>query len=115
MTPTKKNAMLAIITGIRPKIWLKLAKLGWNTVDARRKDVPAQKASMAVPWSFFAMMGRATDMEVPSSATMRVRTARQPKARMRRVETLNSGGVVVSLVLSLREVMEDEDEVICEV
>jgi hypothetical protein len=36
-------------TGLRPKMWLKEAQLGWKTVDVRRKEVPAQKASMAVP------------------------------------------------------------------
>ena len=70
----------------------KEAKLGWNMVEVRRKDVPDQKASIAVPLSFCAMIyisvnvmiaqavrtreltGRATERLVPSRATIKVIT-----------------------------------------
>ena len=47
----------------------------------RRKDVPDQKASIAVPWSFDAMMGRATEREVASRAAARVTVERVRNAR----------------------------------
>ena len=56
------------------------------------------------------MMGRATLMDVPSNATMRVRTAREAKARMRRTEILNSGRGLVSFVASLWGVIEEAEE-----
>ena len=82
--PTRKKASARMTRGLRPKMWLKLAKEGWKTVEVSRNDVPAQKASMAVPCSFCAMTGSATDMLVPSRATMRVRTARERKASQNR-------------------------------
>lgn len=39
-------------TGLRPMMWDKEAHVGWKTVDVRRKEVPAQNASMAVPFKF---------------------------------------------------------------
>ena len=33
----------------RPKMSDVSEKMGWNTQDARRNEVPAQKASVAVP------------------------------------------------------------------
>jgi len=53
-------------------------------VEVRRKEVPDQKASMAVPWSFAAMMGRATERVVASRATANVTNARARKARRKR-------------------------------
>ncbi len=47
----------------------------------RRKDVPAQKASIAEPPRSDAMMGRATEREVASSAAASVTTARVENAR----------------------------------
>jgi hypothetical protein len=70
--------------GLRPKICEKDAKLGWKTVDVRRKEVPDQKASMAVPCSFAAMMGSATERVVASRATAKVTNARARKARRKR-------------------------------
>ena len=55
MAPTKKKTRATMITGLRPKICEKEAKLGWKMVEVRRKDVPAQKASIAVPLSCLAM------------------------------------------------------------
>jgi len=113
MTPTKNKVMETMMTGIRPKIWLKEAKLGWKTVEASRKDVPAQKASMAVPCSFFAITGRATLIDVPSRATMRVRTAKAAKASRKRVDIVNSGAAddVVSAFGFSEDMELEEDEI----
>lgn len=110
MTPMKNNANEVMITGIRPKIWLKEAKLGWKTVDDSKKDVPAQKASSAEPWSFLAMMGKATLRDVPSKATMSVSTASAAKARRKLLVTTKSGASSCSLP-ALCEDTEIEDEV----
>jgi hypothetical protein len=47
--PAVKKTSARIRSGLRPKACERLAKLGWKTVERRRKEVPAQKASMAVP------------------------------------------------------------------
>lgn len=56
MAPTVKNTKAVKIMGFRPKMWEKEAKLGWKMVEQRRKEVPDQKASMAEPLSFWAMI-----------------------------------------------------------
>ena len=55
--------------------------MGNETVEARRNDVPAQKASIALPPMSSAMIGNATDSDVPSSATTSESAARALKAR----------------------------------
>lgn len=55
-----------------------------NTVLANKNDVPAQKASMAVPWSFWAIIESATDNEVESIATIKVRTAKARNTSQKR-------------------------------
>jgi hypothetical protein len=85
--------------GLRPKICEKDAKLGWKTVDVRRKEVPDQKASMAVPWSFAAMMGRATERVVASRATANVTKARARKARRKRQLGLKAWALFSLLLL----------------
>jgi hypothetical protein len=82
--PIANNVSAPNTNGLRPKICEKDAKLGWKTVDVRRKEVPDQKASMAVPWSFAAMMGSATERVVASRATANVTKARARKARRKR-------------------------------
>lgn len=57
-----------------------LPKTGWKTVDVSRNEVPAQKASIAVPLSTLAIMGKATLIEVASSAAISVMTDRQLNA-----------------------------------
>lgn len=47
--PEVKNIKARMRSGLRPKACERLTKLGWKTVEARRKDVPAQNASTAVP------------------------------------------------------------------
>jgi hypothetical protein len=79
------STMETMIIGIRPKICDNEANDGWNTVEASRKDVPDQKASIAVPCRASAIFGKATDMLVPSRATMRVNTHNETNARMSRV------------------------------
>jgi hypothetical protein len=106
-TPARKNTRDTIMTGIRPKMWLKDAKLGWSIADASRKDVPDQKASSAEPFSLFAMMGKATDRDVPSKATVKAITIRAPKASHSRVV-----GFHFSSVLSSSEREEDADDTI---
>ncbi len=76
------------------------AKLGWKIVEVSRKEVPAQKASIAVPLSCFAIIwssnqdaemvtqgklnlgltASATERLVPSRATIRVITQSVRKA-----------------------------------
>jgi hypothetical protein len=51
--PTKKNVMEKRRIGRRPKMVLNVAVVGWKTVLARRKEVPLQKACIAVPWRVF--------------------------------------------------------------
>jgi len=41
-------------SGLRPSVWESEAKVGWKTVEDRRKDVPHQKAAIALPWSDWA-------------------------------------------------------------
>lgn len=80
IAPTAKKAKLMKINGFLPKMELKLPMTGWKTVDVTRKDVPAQKASIAVPFKSFAMIGRATEIEVASRAAMSVMTQREMNA-----------------------------------
>lgn len=49
MAPTTKKTRPTMIIGFLPKMCEKLAKLGWKMVEHRRKEVPDQKASIAVP------------------------------------------------------------------
>jgi len=90
IAPAPNRARETYTRGLRPKMWEKLPMIGWNTVLVRRKLVPDQKASIAVPPSVFAMMGRATDSEVASRATMSVMTERELKATMKRHPGLNA-------------------------
>ena len=50
--PTRKRARPVKIIGFRPKMWEKEAKFGWKMVEQSKKEVPDQKASIAVPRSF---------------------------------------------------------------
>jgi hypothetical protein len=85
--PTVKNSKASRIKGFLPKIFEKDAKLGWNTVEHSRNEVPAQKASIAVPCSFSAMIGSATEIDVASSAAASViyRGQRCRKQRKKRI------------------------------
>lgn len=56
IAPIRKKTRAVITRGLRPKMCEKEAKLGWNIVEVRRKDVPDQKASIAVPLSFCDMI-----------------------------------------------------------
>ena len=56
IAPIMKKTRATIMTGFRPKMWEKEAKFGWKIVEHRRKDVPDQKASIAVPLSFSAIV-----------------------------------------------------------
>ncbi len=56
IAPIIKRTRAIIITGFRPKMWEKEAKFGWKMVEQRRKEVPDQKASIAVPLSLSAMI-----------------------------------------------------------
>lgn len=46
--------------------------MGWKTVEVSRKEVPDQKASIAVPPRSCETMGRATLRDVASKATTRM-------------------------------------------
>lgn len=80
MEPTVKKRRAMRISGLRPKMFEKEPKAGWKTVEHSKNDVPDQKASMAVPLSFSAMVGRATDSDVASRATTRVIWTDQTKS-----------------------------------
>ena len=56
IAPIKKKTRAIRIIGFRPKMWEKEAKFGWKMVEQRRKEVPDQKASIAVPLSLSAMI-----------------------------------------------------------
>lgn len=47
--PTVKTNMDSVRISRRPKISERAAMKGWKTTHARRYDVPAQKASVALP------------------------------------------------------------------
>lgn len=49
MAPIVNNKSAAKSTGLRPMTWEKEAHEGWNTVEVRRNEVPAQNAWTAVP------------------------------------------------------------------
>lgn len=49
MEPTAKTNKAVSMTGRRPKTWLNATQMSMSAVEARRKDVPAQKASVADP------------------------------------------------------------------
>ena len=49
MEPIVKRVMAKRRRGRRPQRWEKVMKLGCQTMEVRRKDVPAQKAWMASP------------------------------------------------------------------
>jgi len=50
VAPIVNKRRAAKSTGLRPIIWEKEAHDGWNTVEARRNEVPAQNAWTAVPF-----------------------------------------------------------------
>ncbi len=56
IAPTRKKTRATMMTCLRPKMCEKLAKLGWKMVEHSRKEVPAQNASIAVPFSFCAII-----------------------------------------------------------
>lgn len=102
--PARKKARLMYIKALRPKTCENDPMIGWNTVDVRRNEVPDQNASMAEPLSAFAMIGRATEIDVASRAAMRVMTQRLMKAAMNRHPGWNfsgAGDCDVSEVVSL--------------
>lgn len=100
MAPAVKKTRATRMRALRPKMSERAAKVGWKTVEVRRKEVPDQKASMAVPPSlediicgwfvsgggagglfyFYFYLGggrrtgRATEREVASRAAVRVMT-----------------------------------------
>ena len=64
---------------------------GWNTAEVTRKEVPDQKASIAVPRSFSVIMGRAILSEVASRAAARVMMQILKKARRKPLPGLKAG------------------------
>lgn len=64
---------------------------GWNTAELMRNDVPDQKASMAVPWSFSVMIGRAILKEEASRAAARVIMAMDRNAKRNPLLGLKAG------------------------
>lgn len=52
MAPMVKKTRETRMRARRPKMSEREAKFGWKTVEVRRKEVPDQKASIALPWSF---------------------------------------------------------------
>ena len=76
MTPSKKKIRLISTMILRPKRSEKDAMVGWKTVEQSKNEVPAQNASIAVPCNFSVIRGKATKREVPSRATMSIKTAK---------------------------------------
>lgn len=66
IAPTRKNTKPVRIIGLRPKMWEKEAKLGWKMVEQSKNDVPDQKASMADPLSFWAMIYQGSNLLIDS-------------------------------------------------
>ena len=50
MAPRVNKVRVKRRMGLRPRRVEREDWTGWKTVEERRKDVPAQKASMALPW-----------------------------------------------------------------
>ena len=50
MEPMVKKVMAMRRRARRPQLWEKATKLGCQTIEVRRKEVPAQKAWIALPW-----------------------------------------------------------------
>ena len=63
MAPAVKRVRAMRRIGLSPNTSEKEAKLGWKTVDARRKEVPLQKASTPDPWSSSAIVCRKPRLE----------------------------------------------------
>lgn len=61
-----------LLTIFLPKIWLTEAIGGWKTVEAKKNEVPAQKASIVVPPRRSVIIGNATLRDVESNAEARV-------------------------------------------
>ena len=74
-----------------PKPWLRAAITGWKTAEVTRKEVPDQKAWIAVPCSFWVMMGSAILRDVASRAAASVMIQREVKASISGLPALNSG------------------------
>jgi hypothetical protein len=51
--PTVKRTSANIRRGLRPNTWENAMKLGCQRVEAKRKEVPVQNASIELPWSAF--------------------------------------------------------------
>ena len=51
IAPTVKKTRATRRRDLRPRMYDSDAKAGWKTVEDRKKDVPHQKAAMALPWS----------------------------------------------------------------
>ena len=50
IAPTVNMTRAMSRRGLRPKRCESEAKVGWKTVEQRRKEVPHQKAAMGLPW-----------------------------------------------------------------
>ena len=66
--------------------------MGCRTVEVNKNDVPDQKASIALPFSFCAIIGRATDKDVASSAAARFMIIKLKNATRNRQSGLKSSG-----------------------
>lgn len=61
-----------LLTIFLPKIWLMETNVGWKTVEVKKNEVPAQKASIVVPPRRLVIIGKATLSDVESNAEARV-------------------------------------------
>jgi hypothetical protein len=89
--PTAKNNEDTITKFFLPKTWLNPTTTGWKTAEVSRNDVPAQKASMAVPLSFSVIMGRAILRDVASRAAADVTIQIEINAKRKPRPGLNGG------------------------
>ena len=69
---------------------------GWKTAEVTRKEVPDQKASIAVPLSFTVMMGKAILSDVASSAAASVIIAMETNASRNPFVGLKGGSMSAS-------------------
>lgn len=77
-------------TNFLPNRILKEANIGWETAEANRKLLPVQNASMDVPSSSEAMVGRAKARHAASSETHTLTTISEPNANLKALEGRHS-------------------------
>lgn len=81
IAPTAKRASEVNTKSFRPRMLLSEPMTGWKTAPVIKKPVPAQKISIVLPLSEFAICGKATEREVASRAAIRTMMHIEVKAK----------------------------------